>query len=1048
MKRFKRCLTFFLVLSMVLGSMPVNASTADMPNSEAELPSIENLQENLTSEDDSVVGISLSDSLIQLEVGDTHTITYELLPDDTDLFDVEWLSSDVEIAVVDDGLVTAVAEGEVEITAHSAEDASIAAVCVVEVIPAAVILEETNEEINKGLAAMAATEMVAITTSMSGGYGSNGKFLAPIEAPVAGSIAISDREGLEAIANDLSGNYYLTADIDLSGEEWIPIGGEYNFRGSFDGQGYVIKNLVITGNNNENNGLFSYIYNASIKNVGMEGTYINISSTSGSYLSAGGICGDSSGSSLNIYNCYNTGIVSVSASIASAGGIMGYNTSNDSSAIISNCYNTGSISASASLFGTSDVSGASAGGICGDIYAASITNCYNSGEVSATLSDSDEYSAEAGGISGLGWGLISNSYNTGKVSVSSDNRGMAGGIRGDTMNYSAVIHNCYNTGDISSFSDSISSNVDLKIGGILGNAEGTISSCYNTGKITTTGTPYDTRLGGIAGESYGAYISNCYNTGEISATHSPPSRAFAGGICGYTWSSSTVSNCYNIGVVSAFVLYDYYDSLCYDPFKYGSNPNTISNCYSLLGLYSTQCGTLLTHEQMQDAANFIGFDFSSVWDISASENYGYPFLRMIAHSNNAATPTITKQPSDITVSVGGTATLSVEANVSSGNLSYQWYRNIIRSSSGGTLINDATSSTYSAPTENSFTYYYYCVITNTDNTATGNKTASIASNAARVTANPLSTSVGLNFGVDTYSFNNYMANFGYSINNLYEIYKDGPKATRESRYYISDSDYLKLKSYVEAYYSSYSARKIMNKIDKEREHFWEGSCYGMAVTTALDLLGQINFKKNYGSNAPNLYSIKKPIENDEIESGINYYFLVQMLPSPIESKTYLYDWSTLWDWGNCLESLVTEVKNNDLVLFNYSYKDKVDGKEKGHSILIYGYKSEVDGSHSLIAYDNNDYTEPVTIKINSDYSTIAVGEETDITQISSNSDFSVFDIVDIDGPNNDMVLHYTSGGSTVTVVPAKLYIPARGNFTITNDAGETLTYTDGLIGGS
>lgn len=134
MKRFKRCLTFFLVLSMLLGSMPVNASTADMLNSEVELNSIENLQENLTSEDDSVVDILLSDSLIQLEVGDTYTLTYALLPDDTDIFDVEWLSSDVEIAVVDNGLVTAVAEGEVEIIAQSAEDESIAAVCVVEVV--------------------------------------------------------------------------------------------------------------------------------------------------------------------------------------------------------------------------------------------------------------------------------------------------------------------------------------------------------------------------------------------------------------------------------------------------------------------------------------------------------------------------------------------------------------------------------------------------------------------------------------------------------------------------------------------------------------------------------------------------------------------------------------------------------------------------------------------------------------------------------------------------------------------------------------------------
>jgi len=36
--------------------------------------------------------------------------------------------------------------------------------------------------------------------------------------------AISDRAGLEAMANDLNGKYYLTADIDLFGAEWTPIG--------------------------------------------------------------------------------------------------------------------------------------------------------------------------------------------------------------------------------------------------------------------------------------------------------------------------------------------------------------------------------------------------------------------------------------------------------------------------------------------------------------------------------------------------------------------------------------------------------------------------------------------------------------------------------------------------------------------------------------------------------------------------------------------------------------------------------------------------------
>lgn len=45
----------------------------------------------------------------------------------------------------------------------------------------------------------------------------------------------------------LSKYYELTADIDLSGYEWEPMGtSSYKFRGSFDGNEYKIKNLNIS----------------------------------------------------------------------------------------------------------------------------------------------------------------------------------------------------------------------------------------------------------------------------------------------------------------------------------------------------------------------------------------------------------------------------------------------------------------------------------------------------------------------------------------------------------------------------------------------------------------------------------------------------------------------------------------------------------------------------------------------------------------------------------------------------------------------------------
>lgn len=105
---------------------------------------------------------------------------------------------------------------------------------------------------------------------------------------------------------------------------------------------------------------------------------------------------------------------------------------------------------------------------------------------------------------------------------------------------------------------------------------------------------------------------------------------------------------------------------------------------------------------------------------------------------DATAPAITGQPSDKTVTVGTTAALSVTANVSQGTLSYQWYTVSSKVNTGGTVISGAASSTYNAPTSTGGTNYYYCVVTNTDNSATGNKTATATSNAVSVTVNAMS----------------------------------------------------------------------------------------------------------------------------------------------------------------------------------------------------------------------------------------------------------------------------------------------------------------------
>ncbi len=98
----------------------------------------------------------------------------------------------------------------------------------------------------------------------------------------------------------------LTADIDMTGIEWTPIGTKVSpFKGEFDGRGHVIKNLTVNDTSLECAGLFGYVSRFSnpavIKNLGVVGDF-----TGGEYV--GGIAGYSEESEIS--NCFFIGTVS------------------------------------------------------------------------------------------------------------------------------------------------------------------------------------------------------------------------------------------------------------------------------------------------------------------------------------------------------------------------------------------------------------------------------------------------------------------------------------------------------------------------------------------------------------------------------------------------------------------------------------------------------------------------------------------------------------------------------------------------------------------
>ena len=110
----------------------------------------------------------------------------------------------------------------------------------------------------------------------------------------SGDFNVSSAEGLAYIAEQVNekgntdiatGDIVLNGDIDLatittfatrSASNWTPIGTPENpFKGTFDGQGCTIKNLVIDGGSNSNIGFFGYTTNGEIKNVTFENAKVS-----------------------------------------------------------------------------------------------------------------------------------------------------------------------------------------------------------------------------------------------------------------------------------------------------------------------------------------------------------------------------------------------------------------------------------------------------------------------------------------------------------------------------------------------------------------------------------------------------------------------------------------------------------------------------------------------------------------------------------------------------------------------------------------------------
>ena len=232
--------------------------------------------------------------------------------------------------------------------------------------------------------------------------------------------------GMAKLINDDMANFkdktiYLENDLDLGGHEWISIGDGANtdvgsFQGVFDGQSHVIYNLYSheglksenkdNNNNLYRNGLFGSIYNATVKNLGIENADIVIPMNDTSTYGKGILVDWMTDSTIN--NCYTTGSITGGSYIEKyIGGIAGFLNGNNS---ISQCYSTAAITGNYDGEYYAEQEGGlkpmdcwdSLGGIVGASYRGQVTisDCWFGGEIVV-----NSIQAPVGGIIGFGKGV-------------------------------------------------------------------------------------------------------------------------------------------------------------------------------------------------------------------------------------------------------------------------------------------------------------------------------------------------------------------------------------------------------------------------------------------------------------------------------------------------------------------------------------------------------------------------------------------------------------------------------------------------------------------
>ena len=362
--------------------------------------------------------------------------------------------------------------------------------------------------------------------------------------------------------NAYEGKYFVqTADIDLGGKEWTPIGFQdindaktdgkaaAPFSGVYNGAGHKVIGLKITEETTNHLGLFGYVMSgaveAGIANLTVEGD-ITIEGVLAKNFGIGGIVGslgrDAADFPAKVYllNCTSNVPVTITVCYGEPriGSVAGY----VFNGTVQNCVANGNVSVAGTT--TSRI-----GGFVGQTNRTQYLNCVANGNVTSDLENA-KVTARAAGFCGVvtrggmagdeaeaQYTVFENIITTGKVYAKSGATIMAAGIAADFYVNATTwpgkdcrvkMIYCVNTGDVTAESTGDANYPHA--GGLAGypgngNTEFEFLNCANSGNIQSIGGK-EQRVSGLVGTVYSKEaeykFDQCITVGEMAPSKLDP----------------------------------------------------------------------------------------------------------------------------------------------------------------------------------------------------------------------------------------------------------------------------------------------------------------------------------------------------------------------------------------------------------------------------------------------------------------------------------------------------------------------------------------------